>query len=258
MMQAQFKEAFDAIEASEVRVNNTTHAVLASMRKPLDKPVQKRWGIMIAVAMACLLFVRTSVVLYFTPTVVVSVDINPSLEMEINRFNRVVDVKGYNEDGVAFANALNIKHMSYSEAMDAIMASDTVNDLMARDGDLTIAVVPTRSVAQSDEIAAYVNQCTSRHENAHCYTMSAEAHHQAHELGLSCGRYQAYEVLSKADSSITPEQLNAMSMKEIRERMAAYDRYNVNSESDSCGERNGICQNHGYHHGKGQCADSVE
>lgn len=112
MMQAQFKDAFDAIEASEVRVNKTTHTVLAGMRKPLDKPVQKRWGIMIAVAMACLLFVSTSVVLYFTPTVVVSVDINPSLEMEINRFNRVVDVKGYNEDGVAFANALNIKHMS--------------------------------------------------------------------------------------------------------------------------------------------------
>lgn len=42
MMQAQFKDAFDAIEASEVRVNKTTHTVLASMRKPIDKPVQKR------------------------------------------------------------------------------------------------------------------------------------------------------------------------------------------------------------------------
>lgn len=108
MMQEQFNEAFDAIEASDELVEMTTHVVLASMRNPQDVKRRNRWGLMTAVAMACLLFVGSSAMLYFTPTAVVSVDINPSLEMEINRFDRVMDVNGYNEDGIALAKALNV------------------------------------------------------------------------------------------------------------------------------------------------------
>ncbi len=258
MMQEQFKEAFDAIEVSEARVAQTKRAVLASMREPQAAKSHKRWGMMAAVAMACLLFVGSSGLLYFTPTAVVSVDINPSLEMEINRFDRVVDVNGYNDDGVALAEALDVTHRRYSEAVDTLMASDTVNDLMAEDGELTIAVVPTRSNEQGNEIAAYVNQCTARHKNAHCYTMSTEAHHQAHELGLSCGRYQAYEALLKVDAHITPEQLNTMSMKEIRKLMTEYGINDHLVEYSGCGQGNGNCQGDGHHHGHGRAANTEE
>ena len=39
--------------------------------------------------------------LWFTPTASVSVDINPSLELRLNRFSRVVAVEGANADGQA-------------------------------------------------------------------------------------------------------------------------------------------------------------
>lgn len=258
MMQEQFKEAFDAITASEARVEHTKRAVLASMREPQAVKSRKHWGMMAAVAMACLLFVGSSAMLYFTPTAVVSVDINPSFEMEINRFDRVVDVNGYNDDGVALAKTLDMTHMRYNEAVDVLMASDTVSELMASDGDLTIAVVPTKSLEQGNEIVAYVNQCTARHKNTHCYTMSNDAHHQAHELGLSCGRYQAYEAISKVDANITPERLNAMSMKEIRELMAEYGINDDSSGNNGCGQGNGNCQRGGHHHGRGRDANTAE
>lgn len=258
MMQEQFNEAFDAIEASDELVEMTTHVVLASMRNLQDVKRRNRWGLMTAVAMACLLFVGSSAMLYFTPTAVVSVDINPSLEMEINRFDRVVDVNGYNEDGIALAKALNVTHMRYSEAMDALIASDIVNELMAQDGDLTIAVVPTKSVEQGDEIVAYVNQCTTQHQNTHCYMMSNDAHHQAHELGLSCGRYQAYVALSKVEDNITPAQLNAMSMKEIRERMEEYGINDASFGNNGCGQGNGSCQGSGHYHRHGRVANTEE
>lgn len=246
MMQEQVRAAFDAIEVSDTQVEKTKYAVLANMRAPKAARSHKHWGIMTVIAVACLLFVSTSAMLYFTPTAVVSVDINPSLELEINRFDRVMDVNGYNEDGTALAKTLDLSHMSYNEAIDVLMASETVNRLMAEDGDLTIAVVPTRSVEQGDEIVAYVNQCTAQHQNAHCYTMSNDAHHQAKELGLSCGRYQAYEALVKAEVDISPDQLNAMSMKEIRELMDTYGIDDVQSGNGGCGQ--GYGRRGGHHH----------
>lgn len=251
-MKDRFKEVFDVVEASEARVENTKYVVLASMRVHQARSFHKSWRIMAVVVMACLLFVSTSVLLYFTPTAVVSVDINPSLEMEINRFDRVVEVNGYNDDGIALANTLKISHMSYSAAMDALMASDTVTDLMrTQDGDLTIAVVPTKNSEQGNEILAYVNQCTAKHQNAHCYTMKNGAHHQAHALGLSCGRYQAYERFKQADVEMTPEQLNAMSMKEIRERMATYGINDVQFENGDGAQEDGRYQKCGHRHRHG-------
>ena len=45
--------------------------------------------------------------LYFTPTMEISVDINPSIELGVNRFDRVISVDGYNEDGQALAQLLD-------------------------------------------------------------------------------------------------------------------------------------------------------
>mgnify|MGYP006964182038 CR=1 FL=1 len=36
---------------------------------------------------------------YFIPTVKISIDINPSMELGVNRFDRIVSVEGYNDDG---------------------------------------------------------------------------------------------------------------------------------------------------------------
>ena len=40
---------------------------------------------------------------------------------------------------------------------------------------------------------------------------------QAHELGMSCGKYRAFLQLQELDPTITPEQVQNMTMREIRD-----------------------------------------
>lgn len=83
-----------------------------------------------------------------------------------------------------------------------------------------------------------------RQGNAYCYFVTPEEVASAHETGLSCGKYRAFLELQLLDPDITPEAVQNMTMREIRELI---DSLSVNSGTDTSSYRN---QGHG-HHGHG-------
>ena len=99
-MRDKIVQAFDQVHAED-SLKQATKAYLsgqlaAGKRKPIP------WGLRLVPVAACLaLMVFGGGWLYFTPTLEISIDINPSIELGVNRFDRVVSVTGYNEDGQA-------------------------------------------------------------------------------------------------------------------------------------------------------------
>ena len=83
-MYDRIKEAFDQVTASE-ELKSQTKAYLAqkSRRPRLVIP---------AAIVAVFLLLCGGYYLYFIPTATISIDINPSLELSINRFDRVISV----------------------------------------------------------------------------------------------------------------------------------------------------------------------
>lgn len=259
MMERLLKEAFEDVQASEALKNDTKQVVLKAMRegkRPSSRP--RRWVPVCALVFCCLLALGLGGHhLYYTPTTVVSIDINPSLEMDINRFDRVIALNGYNDDGVALAAELNVKNMNYDEAVDALMANDTINDCLANGEELSIAVVQSGNgdTSQSDAVLNYVSNCTAEHQNAHCYALESSDSQMAdaHDVGLSCGKYHAYQELLAYDPSITPEEVQQMTMREIRELLASYQGNGAAANSaGSGGYGNGSGQGQGAGNGQGQ------
>ena len=68
--------------------------------------------------------------LYFTPMAAISIDINPSLELSVNRFDRVIAITGFNEDGQALSDALDVKYKNYAQAVEQILHHDSVTALL--------------------------------------------------------------------------------------------------------------------------------
>ena len=289
-MERLLKEAFDSIQADDSLKAETQHAVFQAMRNGRSaKRRSRRLLPVLALTACCLLALGVGGhQLYFTPTTVLSIDINPSMEMDINRFGRVISLNGYNDDGVALAAELNVENKSYSDAVDVLMANDTINDYLDRGEELSIAVVQTDGgkTSQSDAVLEYVSGCTAGHANAHCYALESDDSQMAdaHDAGLSCGKYHAYQELLAYDPSITPEEVQQMTMREIRERLAQYQGGNLSGStggngqgagasgsgsgqgygasgsgsgqgygaSGSCnGQGAGSTQEHGSHHGNG-------
>lgn len=222
-MRDRITAALDQIRAEEGLKARTNDYLMQQIRTGSEKRTMpgRRPAVAILAAACCLvLFVCVAGYrLYFTATSVISIDINPSLELQINRFDRVISVEGYNDDGMALAQQLEIRFLDYQSAIEAILENETVADCLGRHELLSITVVG-EDEDQSLKLLQGVQRCTAGQQNVHCHSGNAHEVEAAHQAGLSFGKYQAFLELQALDPSVTAEEAGRMTMREIFDRIA--------------------------------------
>lgn len=220
-MDDKIKAAFNAIHASEELKSGTQAFIAQKTHNYTAHKVRNHRGIIPAAAVtACAaLALFAGFKLYFTPTTHISIDINPSLDLGINRFDRVISVNALNDDGKKLAETLDIKFTAYDEALRKILNNKSIEVLLSEDEIMTVTVIETNT-AQSANILSAAKACTSDYSNVHCHSASSEDASAARGLGLSYERYLAYLELYSLDPDITPEKIQSMTMREIRELAA--------------------------------------
>lgn len=216
-MNSRIREAFDAVHAEE-SLKESTRAFL-EQRTPGSRARRGWWaGQRLALAAACLLLVALGVGgwwLYFTPTATISIEVNPYVELGVNRFDQVVSAVGRNDDGEALVENLDLRFLSYDQAVEEIVSDDQVSALLAQDEVMTIAVIGADET-QCGRLLTRIQSCTAGQQNTYCYCASGQEAAAAEDVGLSCGKYRAYLALKELDPSITPEQVRSMTMGELQ------------------------------------------
>ena len=243
-MDDRIKKAFDQIRADEV-LKERTRASLARRHAGRRRTLPGRLRTIAALACLALMLLTGwgGYQVYFTPTSIISIDVNPSVELGVNRFGRVVTVNGYNRDGEALAAALDVRFMDYAEALSRILDSEAFAAYEADDAVVLIAVLDADE-ARGGEMLARVESCTAGRQNTHCLADDMDAAQYAHEAGLSYGKYRAYLALSELDPSVTPDEVRDMSMRAIRDQIAALSDGNAAVQT----EHTGGGQAKGYRH----------
>lgn len=243
-MESKIKAAFGAIRAGE-ELKSSTKAFIAQKTRSFVKRRALNFKMLLpaAAAVCVALFLFAGVRLYFTPTARISIDINPSLELEINRFDRVIAVNALNEDGGELARSLDIKFADYDDAIRRILENKSVEALLSENEVMTITVIEANS-AQSERILSDMRTCANGHNNVYCHSASSEEASAAREFGLSFGKYRAYLELRGLDPDVTPGEIQGMTMREIRDRIAALQSGDHGSELPPTTGGNG-------HHGNG-------
>ncbi len=124
----------------------------------------------------------------------ISLDVNPSLEYELNHFDRIVSVKDDNDDAKEVVDQLyeeGVKGDTLTEAL--AKTEDILKDLgyLAEDDDPYILVsVCSGSQKKYAELTAEIeSQLSSEAYNVTVLAISEENKKEAEELGLSGGRY---------------------------------------------------------------------
>ena len=246
-MHDKIRVAFDEIHADEDLKAQTRAYLACETQGRRHRHLSGRMRLVPALA-CCLLVLLAGwggYHTYFTPSAIISIDVNPSLELGVNRFDKVVSVEGYNEDGAALADAIDVKYMDYTQALTHILDSDAFAPYASEDAAVSIAVFGSDE-QKSSEMLSQVEACTAGYRNTHCYADNIEVAAAAHEARLSCGKYRAYLELHELDPAVTPEDVQGMTMREIRDRIAA-----LSSGSDA-GQTQGAGVSSGNgHHGNG-------
>lgn len=214
------KSAFDSVHASGELKGKTLAFISERSRHYTKKKTANYLKIIPAAAVIIAAFF--GIKLYLTPTTHINIDINPSLDLGINLFDRVVSVKALNDDGERLLNDLDprsLKFAAYDEALRRILDNKSVESLLLDNEILSVTVIETNS-AQSANILSGARECASGYGNVHCHSASSEQASEASELGLSYEKYLAYLNLSAVDPEITPEMIRNMTMREIRDLTA--------------------------------------
>lgn len=234
----KIKKAFDNVRAEEALKRNT----MEFLRK---KQIQSchRYGIRYKYAAVLMAFIvvfggigsysmMTSTVSY------ISIDINPSIELSLNCFNHVVSAAGLNDDGETILEDIDLKGKLYTDAIDILLSDSEFLSYIYDDSilDFTVAANNEKTIIDG------IKNCNGYQKySGMCHTADDAIVSEAHESGLSLGKYRAYLELSKYDASVTVEECKDMTMHQIHNMIKEHK-----NESDSTDVKH-----HGYGQGNG-------
>ncbi|MCL1965472.1 MAG: anti-sigma factor domain-containing protein [Firmicutes bacterium] len=133
--------------------------------------------------------------LYCTETSLISVDVNPSLELSVNRFGRVISVTSYHEDAAMLLQAEEVKGFSYTRAIDTLLKSDALRPYL-ESGDCLDFTVYSKAgdTAMIDCLTSRVQSLIDIYPGirVHCNSAGEAAVKSAHSHHMSIGKYLAF------------------------------------------------------------------
>lgn len=213
MKNKKFIEALDDISVSTDLKNRTYENIINHKNKPSLLPK-------FILALSLILAVGSSISfyqMYNKVTSIISIDINPSLEIYINRFDRVVDIKAFNDDGIKLSNELDIINNNYNDALEKISLNTKIEALINNGEQLaiTVALLDDKNDSLVDDTITFTNH----HKNMHFNEIEHDEVSNAHHNNLSCGKYKLYLELKELDDKITAEDIESLSTREIMDMM---------------------------------------
>lgn len=258
---AEGRAASGADGADAAKAGSSVSDQRAQVAPPRFKVVRKRRRAWLAAA--CLLLALVGVMGfgvrdYLQPTAYVGIDMNPSIELAVNRYDVVVQVRGVNEDGQAVLDEVDVKFMPFDQALDKLTGSSAFAAYAREDSLMEIAVT-SDDEQQALQLCAQGDTClaqTGHHGSCH---VAAEADRQAAlEAGMGVARYQAAQELLALDPDLTLEDCKSMPMRELRDRIAACegDEPSTGHHGQGMGNGNGAGGGQGTVTGNGESASS--
>ena len=220
-MKQMIRDAFDTVTCSDTLKKQTCDYVAGRMRRGRKSAARKlKW----AVSMACLLLFATSGLgglrLYYAEAAVISIDVNPSIELDINRWGRVVDQTTYGQEGETILQSLSLKHMEYDDALTLLLGSDEMQKYFKKDSLVSITLeAEDGGQAMLSDLQACVDTALKQcHGSVTAEYASVDSHmcDEAHEHGMSLGKYYAIQELLTVDPQATLDEFKDKSMKEIK------------------------------------------
>jgi hypothetical protein len=222
------KDAFDAIRADDKLKASTLIYVLNELnrrkRKKLHKsPLHLKLKLAIAFA-ACVLFFLSVFPYrnYFTAMAFLDFDLNPSLELSVNSFGRIIGACAYNDEGDEILSVLNLNHKDYQQAMRLVLNESATRGYL-QDEALLSVTVQTQSADKEAQmlsnLKSEVAEILAEHQaspQVEVFPVSADIQELAHTHHVSPAKYLAILELHKVDPTVLVDACRDHSISEIR------------------------------------------
>lgn len=193
---------------------------------------------MSAVAASFLIFamLSTGVYAYYTPYSYVSVDINPSLELSVNRFEKVIGVHAFNEEAEKVLGATDkIKNKEIDDALEEIINTASEQGYLQRDASNSLMIVVSSSNEKEETaLTAKVSEASTQAlaNISNDYEVILEKtqlkdYKNAKKQNVSPGKLILASKFKEADPNIDEEQIIRMPLQQAIKQI---EKKNPNAE----------------------------
>ena len=239
-MQDRIKQSFESIKADDALKEQT----MAYLKNVIDHPKPKRKQVpyyRFASAAACMLFVLCigifSRQMYYTPVSYVSLDVNPSIEITLNRFDRVIKTKAFNAEGESILSGLKLNNLNYNSAVKTIVESITEQGYIVESGLVSVTLSTDKSAKEVQMKTALetdvLTVVSNHHLNAQIEVVTVDSNtiSEAHAEDLSPAKYLAIMKLKEVDPTASFDSCRDHTIGEIRELTGSHHDYSDDAAS---------------------------
>lgn len=250
-METTFKKALDQIKADENLKKKTAEYILNMDSNVISMPSaaeskKKPLFVKRLVAAACIAAVLCALPIgayayYKTPTSYISVDINPSVELGINAFGKVVSVKAFNTDGETVIAGLPLVNSNVESAVRLLVKSAAQSGFIKDDGSSFISVTVETNNDKKAEIFKQEAQTgaqdaiQSEDETATIAmdTIVLERRDEALALGITPGKLNLIQKLQELDPTIKTDDYKNATVSDIQKKFSELKKeHNVKDDKD--------------------------
>ncbi len=200
----------------------------------VNKSVCKKTGRIAALAAsaaALFLVCGVSAWAYFTPYSYVSLDVNPSIEYSLNRFERILRVEGVNDDGKKLLQQIglnNLGNKTIDEAISLTMEQlQKAGYLKGEADNAAMIAVCAKDIKKAEQLCLRLEEkaqdCVREDVEVQGIGIGLERVEEAKELGVTPGKLRLVEKLiasSPDPKSINQEEWLNKPVKEIMKAIA--------------------------------------
>jgi hypothetical protein len=161
-----------------------------------------------------------------TPIAYVSMDINPSVELGVNAFDKVVSIEAYNEDGKKILEGTNLVNANVNYAVSTVISNSISDGYIKADGSSAIEITTsTDKEAIATELDGYLKKVVEETLSNNKVEAEIESEkvdlarrEEARKLGITFGKLNLIQKLQELDPTINVEDYKFSSIKDIQKK----------------------------------------
>lgn len=195
-----------------------------------------------AASAAAFAILGTGVWAYASPYTYVSVDVNPSIEFSVNRFDRVIDVTAVNDDGDDILEDISLNDLKNETISNALVNTiEQISEAGYFDSETEGGIVITTSSSDmtkaeelATDLAQDVEQKTAQNGDSleiEVFSVNQERVEKAKELGVTPGKLNLVEKLQAASGNSASVNLEEWLDKPVKDIMKATKEYKTSIKS---------------------------
>lgn len=197
---------------------------------------------------------------YNSPYSYIDMDINPSVEITANRYNRIIGTDALNSDGEKLISNENFKNKSVKEGIQSLLLKAIEKGYISENPDNAVMLtVSSKDEQKAAEVENSIQktaedqlEAVDKTANVVVEKVSLQRHTDALNLNISPGKLLLIEKLQEEDSTIKLEDYKDAPVRQILKKMHEYSKEELNSKDDNDREVSKASENND---GKGNKGD---